>query len=104
MCPLPAVPADVQRLVLGHPVDVRLGVAGGLTVQDGCVTLVHRCVLWFHLKADVHYMCTNTHIHRLINPNLTVVKMSVKLTNEFQYFYFTLRPASAQQMLLGFAA
>lgn len=29
---LPAIPADVQRLVFDHPVDVRLGVAGGLTV------------------------------------------------------------------------
>lgn len=60
---LPPVPTDVQRLVFDHPVDVRLGVAGGLTVQDGCVTLVHCRILWLHLKANVHYMCTNTHSH-----------------------------------------
>lgn len=57
---LPPVLTGVQRLVFHHPVDVRLGVAGGLTVQDGCVTLVHRQILWLHLKANVYCMCTNT--------------------------------------------
>lgn len=63
-CLLPLVLTDVQRLVFDHPVDVRLGVAGGLTVKDGCVTLVHRCILRLHLKANVHCMCTNTHGHK----------------------------------------
>ena len=55
---LPLVLTDVQCLVFKHPVDVRLGVAGCLTVKDGRVALVHGCILWFHLKTNVHYMCT----------------------------------------------
>lgn len=56
---LPPVLTGVQRLVFHHPVDVRLGVAGGLTVQDGGVTLVHRQILWLHLKANVNCVRTN---------------------------------------------
>lgn len=60
MTHLPAVLVDV----LDNPVDVRLGVTGGLAVQDGRVTLVHCCVLWLHLKANVHYRCTmGKHAH-----------------------------------------
>ena len=51
---LPPVLVGVQHLVFDHPCDVRLRVPRGLTVQDGCVTLVHCCVLWLQLKADVH--------------------------------------------------
>lgn len=63
---LPPVLTDVQRLVFDHPVDVRLWVPGGLTVQDGCMTLVHCCVLWLQFKANVHCMCTHTDTHSLI--------------------------------------
>lgn len=50
----PSVPTDVQSLVFDHPVNVRLRVTGGLTVEDGGVALVHSGILWLQLKADVH--------------------------------------------------
>lgn len=57
---LPSAPAAVQRLVLDHPVNVRLGVSGGLAVQDGGVTLVHGRVLRLHLEVNVHCTCRGT--------------------------------------------
>lgn len=52
---LPAVLSDVQGLVFHHPVDVRLGVSAGLAVKNGGVSLVHSCVFWLHLEADINW-------------------------------------------------
>lgn len=78
---LPLVPTDIQRLVFDHPVDVRVGVTSGLTVQDGCVTLVHGCILWFHLKANVHCVCTITH---------TIINTTLYTTSEPYYLLYRL--------------
>lgn len=61
---LPPVLAEFQRLVLDRPVDVGLGVTGGLAVQNGRVALVHRRVLRLRLEANVHCGRSRTQTER----------------------------------------
>lgn len=51
---LPAL-ARLQELVFLLPLDKGLGVAGGLAVQNGCVTLVNSGVLRLHIKCYIHW-------------------------------------------------